>query len=93
VLKQAPRVQRGEPPSLTGQIRDDDVRVQLRITRPREAVTVRSSDKPLTAQPLNAAVSATGPARLPLQIRHRRGDRPLVRVNQRLRDTAADHRR
>jgi hypothetical protein len=93
VLKQGARVKRSEPPVGPGQVRDDDVRVQLRIARPREPVTVRASDEPLATHSLRAAVTATGPARLPLEIRQRGGDRPLVRVNQRPRDPATDHRR
>jgi hypothetical protein len=58
----------------------------------RHPMPIGRGDKPFTAHPLDPITVAAGPARLPLQIRQRRVDRPLVRGQQRRRDVVTGDR-
>lgn len=60
-------------------------RVQLRIARPRHPMPIGRCDETLAAQPLDSTVAAACEARLALEIRERRVDCPLVRLQQRRR--------
>ena len=70
------------PPAISGagHVRDDHVRVEMRILRPARAVPERRRHEPLTVLADGAAVTAAHDARLPLEIGDRRLPGRLVRL-------------
>jgi hypothetical protein len=73
-------VQRGEAAvGAAGHVRDQDVRVQLRVAGAGGAVPERRRDEPAARQPRDAVLAAADLAGLPLQISQRRRDGGVVR--------------
>ena len=64
----------------TGQVRDQDMGVELRVAGPRGAVKELGGDEPVADEVLGAVDTAPRPARLPFHPPERRVDRAVVRL-------------
>ena len=78
---QLPPVQRGPAAVLpAGHVRDQHMRVQLRVARPGGAMPERGRDEPAAGQPVHPVLAPAHLPGLPLQVAQRRGHRPVVRL-------------
>jgi len=68
-----------------GHVRDDDVRVQLRVAGPRQPVPVRRRHEPIAAHSQCAVPTTPRVARFPPDVRERCLEGSLVRLEQRRR--------